>query len=124
MKKGEGLRSQKLLRIGLKWCFSPMKYKSNVSCLPKKHILCFMALPSFARFLLRDTPSISFKIRKKGRRHQKIKCVYPLYFCLQNRYLVKYDNKGAYTCFCLCSIYCLDLFTKHHYPHKMKSKKK
>ena len=47
--------------------------KTKVSRLVKTHILFFMTLPLFARFL-RDTLSISFKMRKKGKGTKK-KCV-------------------------------------------------
>ena len=48
--KGRGTVITKLLQIGLKWCFLPMVYKNNVSCLPKIHILCLMTTSLFARF--------------------------------------------------------------------------
>ena len=54
MKKGRGLPSQNCFKLGgLKWWFSPMVYKSNVSCLPQTNILSLMTPTIFVR-ILRD----------------------------------------------------------------------
>ena len=62
MKKGWGLRSQNCFNLGT---LTFLAY-----ALVKTHILSFMTPPLFARFL-RDTISIYFKMRKKGREHKK-----------------------------------------------------
>ena len=75
--KREGDCDHKTASIRVKTVFSPMVYKSNVSFLPKTHILLYMTLPLFARFL-RDTLSISFKMRKKGRWNKNKMCVFTI----------------------------------------------
>ena len=64
--KREGDCDHKTAFIWVSWHFWYMLDKTKVSCLVKIHILSFMTFPLFARFL-RDTLSISFKMRKKGR---------------------------------------------------------
>ena len=64
--------------IWVPWHFCHMLDKTKVSCLVKTHILSFMTPSLFARFL-RYTLYISFKLRKKGRGHNKIEmCIFTI----------------------------------------------
>jgi hypothetical protein len=52
-----------------------MVYKSNISCLPKTHILCFMTPPLFTRFFKEIRSLSPLKCAKRGGA-EKVKYVF------------------------------------------------
>ena len=69
--KREGDCDHKTACIWVPWHFMHILDKTKVFYLVKTHILSFMTRPIFARYL-RDTISISFKMRKKGMGHKRL----------------------------------------------------
>ena len=68
--KKEGDCDPQTAFIWVPWHFWHILDKTKVFYLVKTHILSFMIPPLFAHFL-RETFSISFKMRKKGRGHKQ-----------------------------------------------------
>ena len=81
--KREGDFDHKTACIWVPWHFLHMFDKTKVFYLVKTHILSSLTRPLFSHYL-RDTISISFKMRKKGRGHKDKMCVFTIRqnFCL------------------------------------------